>query len=331
MRFLPRAAVALLVGASAPAALVAPVLAQTCACAPAGGGYVIQADEAPPPLPEYDQPPIPAPGYLWTPGYWAWNNVDYFWVPGVWVEPPEPGLLWTPGYWGFVGGLYAFRQGYWGREVGFYGGVNYGFGYTGNGYQGGHWQGQNFFYNTAVNNIRTTQVTNVYNASVVVNNVTTINRVSYNGGAGGVVATPTPQQLSIASQPHIPANSAPTEPGPRRQRSAPAVYEHEPRQACRRCDASSRRFQRQGGGAGQSGRRRASRPAARTERSAAGACGTTERPTEAAAGREAARRRSCACSAAVACADRHAAKARARAEAVAPAACARSSRCAAEA
>ena len=168
---------------------------------------MIQADEAPPPLPDYDQPPMPAPGYYWTPGYWAWNNVDYYWVPGVWVEPPQPGLLWTPGYWAFVGGVYAFRPGYWGPRVGFYGGINYGFGYSGRGYEGGRWQGQNFFYNTAVNNIGVMRVTNVYNAPVVVNNITTINRVSFNGGTGGVVAAPTPQQLSAASEPHIPPTS----------------------------------------------------------------------------------------------------------------------------
>jgi hypothetical protein len=203
MHFTLHAAAALLIGACAPAALVAPAFAQTCACS-TGGSYVIQADEAPPPLPEYDQPPLPAPGYYWTPGYWAWNNVDYYWVPGVWVEPPQPGLLWTPGYWGFVGGVYAFRPGYWGTHIGFYGGINYGFGYTGRGYEGGRWQGQNFFYNTAVNNIRSTQVTTVYNSPVVVNNVTTINRVSFNGGRGGVVAAPTPQESLAASEPHVP-------------------------------------------------------------------------------------------------------------------------------
>src|SRR5271168_1250346 len=133
MRFTLRAAAALLIGAGAPAALVAPAFAQTCACS-TGGGSVIQADEAPPPLPEYDQPPLPAPGYYWTPGYWAWNNYDYYWVPGVWVEPPQAGLLWTPGYWAFVAGVYAFTPGYWGSHVGFYGGIDYGFGYSGGGY-----------------------------------------------------------------------------------------------------------------------------------------------------------------------------------------------------
>ena len=51
--------------------------------------------------------------------------------PGVWVEPPQPGLLWTPGYWGFVNGAYLFHRGYWGAQIGFYGGINYGFGYDG--------------------------------------------------------------------------------------------------------------------------------------------------------------------------------------------------------
>jgi hypothetical protein len=94
MRHFHSALVALLIGTSAPLAFSAPAFAQTCACAPGGAseaGYVIQADEPPPPLPEYGQPPIPAQGYYWTPGYWAWNNYDYYWVPGVWVEPPQPG------------------------------------------------------------------------------------------------------------------------------------------------------------------------------------------------------------------------------------------------
>ena len=30
------------------------------------------AAQPPPPLPDYDQPPAPGDGYLWTPGYWAW-------------------------------------------------------------------------------------------------------------------------------------------------------------------------------------------------------------------------------------------------------------------
>ena len=157
----------------------------------------------PPLLPVYGQPPIPEPGYLWVPGYWAWNDEidDYYWVPGTWILPPEPGLLWTPGYWAWNDGAYVFYDGYWGPEIGFYGGVNYGFGYAGFGYEGGYWRNGDFFYNSSVNNISNTSITNVYNKTVVVNNTS---NVSYNGGAGGTTAKPTAQQLAIAEERHLP-------------------------------------------------------------------------------------------------------------------------------
>jgi WXXGXW repeat (2 copies) len=207
MHQLRNAVAALVIGACTPVAFAAPAFAQTCACAPEGG-YVIQADEPPPPLPEYDQPPIPAPGYYWTPGYWAWNNYDYYWVPGVWVEPPQPGLLWTPGYWAFVGGVYAFRPGYWAPHVGFYGGINYGFGYAGSGYQGGRWDNGRFFYNTAVNNLGAARIANVYRQPIVAN--TTVNHASFNGGAGGVVAKPTNEELLAEKEPRVRATTLQT-------------------------------------------------------------------------------------------------------------------------
>jgi hypothetical protein len=91
---------------------------------------------APPELPVYDQPICPGDGYIWTPGYWAWDG-EYYWVPGTWVLVPEVGYLWTPGYWGWGGNGFLFYDGYWGPTVGFYGGINYGFGYFGHGYEGG--------------------------------------------------------------------------------------------------------------------------------------------------------------------------------------------------
>ena len=148
---------------------------------------------APPALPVYVQPPCPAAGYIWMPGYWAWDD-GYYWVPGTWVLAPAVGLLWTPGYWGWGDGQYMWHAGYWGPHVGFYGGVNYGFGYTGVGYEGGYWRGRDFYYNRSVTNISTTNITNVYNRTVV-NNVN-VTRVSFNGGAGGVVARPTRAELS---------------------------------------------------------------------------------------------------------------------------------------
>jgi hypothetical protein len=65
----------------------------------------------PPELPSYEQPPIPEPGYMWTPGYWAGGPYGYFWVPGTWVQPPAVGLLWTPGYWGWRDGIYVWNAG----------------------------------------------------------------------------------------------------------------------------------------------------------------------------------------------------------------------------
>ena len=85
---------------------------------------------APPELPVYDQPPIPGPGYIWTPGYWAYGDDGYYWVPGTWVEPPTVGYLWTPPWWGWEGGRFWFHEGWWGPRVGFYGGINYGGGYS---------------------------------------------------------------------------------------------------------------------------------------------------------------------------------------------------------
>ena len=178
----------------------------------ASAEVVISVNFAPPALPVYEQPPCPAAGYIWVPGYWAYDYDfdDYYWVPGTWVLAPEPGYLWTPPYWAWNGAAFVFYEGYWGPIVGFYGGIDYGFGYFGEGYRGGRWEGSRFFYNRAVNNINVTNITNVYNETTVINN-TTVNRVSYNGGPGGVAARPTPQQEEAAHQRHIPPVAAQTQ------------------------------------------------------------------------------------------------------------------------
>lgn len=164
----------------------------------------------PPILPVYVQPVCPAPGYIWVPGYWAYGPDGYFWVPGTWVEPPEVGLLWTPGYWGWNDGLYVWYPGYWGPEVGFYGGINYGFGYTGVGFSGGYWRGGTYYYNRAVTNVNVTVVHNTYNTTVISNH-TTINRVSFNGGRGGTTARPTSREMEVARQHHISMTSEQTQ------------------------------------------------------------------------------------------------------------------------
>jgi len=168
-------------------ALVAPVAAAILMAlpAPSSAGIVLSVNIAPPPIPVYVQPPLPGEGYIWTPGYWAYDqdDNDYYWVPGTWVRPPTVGYLWTPGYWGWSEGRYVFRSGYWGPHVGFYGGINYGYGYGGRGYEGGYWNRGAFYYNRNVNVFGGYRVRYVYERPVV--NVT-INRISYNGGAGGI-------------------------------------------------------------------------------------------------------------------------------------------------
>ena len=163
----------------------------------------VSVDVPPPELPVYDQPPIPGDGYVWTPGYWAWGDdiQDYYWVPGTWVEAPQPEYLWTPGYWAAEDAVFIFHPGYWGPHVGFYGGVNYGYGYGGEGYEGGYWQGGRMYYNRSVNNISNTNITNVYNKTVI-NNVS-VTRVSYNGGSGGVRAQPTPADQRAEHERHV--------------------------------------------------------------------------------------------------------------------------------
>src|SRR5712692_7444324 len=127
----------------------------------------------PPALPVYEQPYCPAEGYLWTPGYWAYHYDGFF-----------------------------FNEGYWGPHVGFYGGIPYGFGYFGEGYEGGRWDNGRFFYNRSVNNVNVTNIHNVYNTTVITN--TTVNRVSYNGGTGGINARPRPEDEIAAREKHVP-------------------------------------------------------------------------------------------------------------------------------
>jgi hypothetical protein len=162
--------------------------------APGAGGTLSDADaqslttatEAPPALPTEEQPPCEVDGSIWRPGYWAWGATIYYWVPGVWVHPPRPGLLWTPGYWAFAGGVFVFRPGFWGPVVGGYGGINYGHGYFGAGYTGGRWVGDRFHYNTAVSNVDTSVIRNVYRIPAPAGN--SVARVSYAGGTSGTAS-----------------------------------------------------------------------------------------------------------------------------------------------
>ena len=158
---------------------------------PARAFVGISVGIAPPPLPVYVQPACPGDGYAWTPGYWAWDpDADsYYWVPGSWVLAPEVDLLWTPCWWGWQDGAYCFHNGYWGRDVGFYGGINYGYGYNGRGFDGGHWRGNHFVVDRNANS---------FSGS----------RVSFNGGRGGVAAVATASERRAAGEHHFGATNA---------------------------------------------------------------------------------------------------------------------------
>jgi hypothetical protein len=162
----------------------------TALAASSFGGVFVSVSIAPPVLPVYTQPICPGPDYIWTPGYWAYGT-EYYWVPGTWVLAPQPGFLWTPGYWG--------------PHVGFYGGVNYGFGYGGVGFAGGAWVGGHFSYNTAVANVNTAVIHNTYVNRTVINN-TVVNRTSFNG-PGGITARPNAVEMAAAREQHVAATS----------------------------------------------------------------------------------------------------------------------------
>lgn len=169
-------------------------------------GVLISVGIAPPVLPVYEQPPCPQPGWMWTPGYWAYGDDGYYWVPGAWVPAPYEGALWTPPYWGWSGGLYVFHPGYWGPHVGYYGGINYGFGYMGIGFVGGLWRGHDFVYNTAVMRVNNVYVHNTYIDRTIVERNTIVNDRHYAfNGPNGIHHDPRPEERMAMNEHHMAA------------------------------------------------------------------------------------------------------------------------------
>lgn len=161
------------------------------------GEQPVYASEPPPPLPDYSQPQCPAENEIWTPGYWDYSSAGYYWVPGAWVLAPYVGALWTPPYWAYENRHYHLHHGYWAANIGFYGGVYYGFGFIGHGYYGGYWRNGIFNYNRSVTNVNVSVIRNVYTYNVRVTNVT---RISYNGGTGGIQARPIPAEMAVLQE-----------------------------------------------------------------------------------------------------------------------------------
>src|SRR6185503_1495173 len=173
---------------------ILPVLFLTFLTASTPSQIAIRVTMAPPPLPVYEQPPCPEQGWMWVPGYWAWDDEGYYWVPGEWVAAPYTGALWTPPWWGWDNGRYLFHEGYWGNEVGYYGGIDYGHGYMGEGFSGGEWRDGRFAYNTAVMRVDPTIIHNTYTNERIVRERTIANdrHIAYSGGPNGIHHDPTP-------------------------------------------------------------------------------------------------------------------------------------------
>ena len=170
---------------------------------PRPANTVDKVSAKPPPIPSYAQPAMPEDGYFWMPGFWAWRKdvLDYYWVPGTWVKPPRIGLLWTPPYWSRSDEGYLFHGGYWADAVGFYGGIDYGYGYSGDGYRGGRWDNGIFFYNSAANNFGSLNIAHSYNHAIASEDNSV--RLSFNGGHSGTKARPTPDQEDLARAAHV--------------------------------------------------------------------------------------------------------------------------------
>jgi hypothetical protein len=68
----------------------------------------------PPPeyLVEEDQPPPPSAHFVWVPGFWYWDGVQYFWMPGRWVES-RPGYVFVRPHWVRSGFYWVFAPGGW--------------------------------------------------------------------------------------------------------------------------------------------------------------------------------------------------------------------------
>lgn len=183
------------------AALLLPLSLVSAPSATAWTNVSVSVGYAPPPLIWAAQPLCPGEGYYWVPGYWGWGPYGYYWVPGAWAWPPLVGLLWTPGYWGWYDGYYWWHRGYWGRHVGFYGGIDYGYGYPGRGYEGGYWHHHHFFYNRAVLHVNAQSIRFTYRKPVEVPH--RHRRISYNGGRGGIARGPTLVEQTWANERHL--------------------------------------------------------------------------------------------------------------------------------
>jgi len=78
----------------------------------ASAGIDVIVDMRPPPPKETAPPPPPRPGYVYEPGYWAWDGHQYVWTEGTFVEERK-GYRWSEPRWVEEDKRYRFVPGHW--------------------------------------------------------------------------------------------------------------------------------------------------------------------------------------------------------------------------
>src|SRR6185503_19365206 len=68
-----------------------------------------------PPAPRYEPVPAPRQGYLWSPGYWAWEGNHHVWTPGHW-ERARPGYAYSSPRWVQRDGRWHYQPSRWDRD-----------------------------------------------------------------------------------------------------------------------------------------------------------------------------------------------------------------------
>ena len=91
------------------------VIATAGAAIPAAAQVTFQINIAPP-SPMYEVTPVLAPGYIWVPGYWAWNVDRHVWIRGRTIVQRE-GYRWDPDRWEQRGQVYYRHPGRWAHDA----------------------------------------------------------------------------------------------------------------------------------------------------------------------------------------------------------------------
>ena len=93
------------------------LIAASTAATPALAQVNFNITIAPPAL-QYEAVPAIPPGYVWAPGYWAWNGDRHLWVHGRTIVQ-RVGYRWEPDRWEQRDRAYYRHPGHWERDAGY--------------------------------------------------------------------------------------------------------------------------------------------------------------------------------------------------------------------